>query len=584
MASTTQKLLAEFPDLEFTKLPTPSQHPIFATYKLDLTPYESTTLKAGHVKAEGRKSFRDDTIFEKNITVEMRDTAKIYADVFRPATSDTDKVPTIIVWSPYGKNGGGTTFDMFPYRMGVPASQTSGYEKFEGPDPADWCHRGYAVVHPDARGGLFSEGKLFMWGSQEAEDIHDTIEWISKQPWSNGSVCMAGNSWLSVAQQNYASRQHHPALKCIAPWWGFTDIYRHLVAPGGITSSRGPFLDLFYSVFAGQDEIEDLRKMLAKRPLFDDFWAEKLVNVENIDIPMYVCAGWILFHCPGSFNAFRNSKSTQKWLRVTTDFEWYDLHRPDSNDDLQRFFDRYTKGILNGWEEDTPKVRLSLFGFEGSLPNVHQRAETAFPLERQQLKTIYLNASSNSLVLSKPDAVGKVSHEGHSHTAASDFTYYFSSYTELIGYPKLKLWMSCDEHDDMDIIVQIRKIDSKGNPLVALNYPVPCSATDITPNSHIQYYGPEGYLRASHAVSRDETKWSSDKQEIFYAHDREEKIPPGKVVPLEITLLPMGIVFKEGEGIMLRVAGHMLEPTPDALPGQEPTDTNVGLHNIHTDQ
>ncbi len=61
---------------------------------------------------------------------------------------------------------------------------------------------------------------MMRWGPLEAQDVHDTVKWISEQLWSNGSVGMAGNSWLAVSAINAASRDPHPALKCIAPWEG----------------------------------------------------------------------------------------------------------------------------------------------------------------------------------------------------------------------------------------------------------------------------------------------------------------------------------------------------------------------------
>lgn len=35
---------------------------------------------------------------------------------------------------------------------------------------------------------------------QEGQDGADVVEWIAQQPWSNGSVGMAGNSWLAACQ------------------------------------------------------------------------------------------------------------------------------------------------------------------------------------------------------------------------------------------------------------------------------------------------------------------------------------------------------------------------------------------------
>ena len=49
---------------------------------------------------------------------------------------------------------------MIPHRAGVAKSTLSGYEKWEAPDPAEWCARGYAVVNADARGVFDSEGHI----------------------------------------------------------------------------------------------------------------------------------------------------------------------------------------------------------------------------------------------------------------------------------------------------------------------------------------------------------------------------------------------------------------------------------------
>jgi hypothetical protein len=143
--------------------------------------------------------------------------------------------------------------------------------------------------------------------------------------------------------------------------------------------------------------------------------------------------------------------------------------------------------------------------------------------------------------------------------------------------------MSCEEKDDMDVVVQIRKLDSKGNLLAGLNFPAPVPASEAPECETAKTYGPQGFLRASSAASRDEMRSSADGQEILYRHDCEEKISPGTIVPLDITLWPMGMVFAAGEGIMVRVAGRFLsEPSVEAMRPQATDDENVGKHNIHT--
>ncbi len=52
-------------------------------------------------------------------------------------------------------------------------------------------------------------------------------------------------------------------------------------------------------------------------------------------------------------------------MRIHNAQEWADLYKPHNSDDLQKFFDRYLKGIDNGWEKDTPPVRLSMISFTG---------------------------------------------------------------------------------------------------------------------------------------------------------------------------------------------------------------------------
>lgn len=123
---------------------------------------------------------------------------------------------------------------MAPFRAAIPKERTSGYEKFEAPDPAEWCERGYAIINIDARGAGKSGGDLHFWGIQEAEDIYDTITWISEQPWCNASVGLVGNSWLAMSQINFVSRFNHPALKAIAPMEAATDSYRDVQLRGGM--------------------------------------------------------------------------------------------------------------------------------------------------------------------------------------------------------------------------------------------------------------------------------------------------------------------------------------------------------------
>ncbi|WP_336963198.1 CocE/NonD family hydrolase [Chryseobacterium contaminans] len=50
----------------------------------------------------------------------------------------------------------------------------------------------------------------------ESQDIYEVIDWVSKQPWSNGKVGMIGGSYLGFSQWA-ATKKLHPALKTIVP-------------------------------------------------------------------------------------------------------------------------------------------------------------------------------------------------------------------------------------------------------------------------------------------------------------------------------------------------------------------------------
>jgi putative CocE/NonD family hydrolase len=192
----------------------------------------TTTLPAGHLKSPGSRALPTSIIFDRDVEIPLRDGVRLRADVFRP-NSDT-KVPALVVWGPYGKTGSSPlNLHVMPGRAGVEQSRLSGYESFEGPDPAEWVARGYAIVNVDSRGTVNSEGDIRVQGSAEGRDGCDAVEFIAALPWCNSSVGMAGNSWLAMVQYHIAA-QDPPHLKCVAPLEGLSDLLREQVCRGGI--------------------------------------------------------------------------------------------------------------------------------------------------------------------------------------------------------------------------------------------------------------------------------------------------------------------------------------------------------------
>ncbi|KAF2654184.1 alpha/beta-hydrolase [Lophiostoma macrostomum CBS 122681] len=474
-----------------------------------------------------------------------------------------------------------------PLRDGVNA--LSGLDKFEAPDPAEWCPRGYAMVQVDARGCYDSEGDIFVFGTQEGRDAYDTIEWIAKQPWSNGSVGLVGNSWLAITQWFIAAEQP-PHLKAIVPWEGIGDFYRESICRGGIPSPH--FWDFLAKTFNGKNSREDVGAMIRKYPLMNEYWADKKPQLSKIEVPMYVLASYSTgLHLEGSIRGWKYASSKNKWLRIHPTQEWHDLYQLDANDDLQRFLDRYLLGHNNGWDS-TPNVRLSLIRY--NRPPISFRSEDTWPPSRVQYETLILNAADGSMQENEVEIAESVSYDSTSwDDDGAHFVYRFGQYTELVGFSKAVLFMSCDDLDDMDVYVMIRKLDRDGNPLVGLNILMAHQKrgtleSDIRDENLYKYLGPHGCLRASKRRVAPEPGLTEDLSksvtptELWYPHDKSEKVKPGDIVRMEVAIWPGGMVFEEGESLRFEVKGH--NPVLPEFPALHRTLTNLnqGRHVLHT--
>jgi uncharacterized protein len=87
---------------------------------------------------------------------------------------------------------------------------------------------GYAVVQQHERGRYLSEGEMRMLGRAD-EDGWDTLDWISKQPWSNGRIATYGCSSSAENQMKLASLGHpaHKAMIVGSPGVGIAEAGPH---------------------------------------------------------------------------------------------------------------------------------------------------------------------------------------------------------------------------------------------------------------------------------------------------------------------------------------------------------------------
>ena len=519
-------------------------------------------LPKGYVHVPGAKPLNCEILLERDAAIPMRDGAVLRADIFRP--NDDEKVPAILCASIFGKNGSYANYDfcakMFghPNRMNVPLGTLSELNMFEATDPAWWVEHHYAVINLDIRGVGMSQGRAHYFDSQDAMDNYDAIEWLARQSWCSGKVTMQGNSWLGITQW-YAAAARPPHLCCIAPWEGHANMYVDEYMRGGIPRFAVQREEMCF----GNYEMEDLRAEMMAYPLYNDFWRDKAADFARIDIPVYAVASYgSQVHVRGTFEGFRSIASKEKWLRVHNTQEWPDQYRPENLEDLLKFYDHYCKGIDNGWE-NTPTIRMCVLDPGGE--DILYRPETEFPLARQELKKLYLNAETLSLDPQAPPGESKVSYVSDDGRTLLQFRYTFTEETEITGYLKLKLWLAAEDNIDADVFARAAKKSAQGEYL------------SIGAGTS-RYSGPNTMLRAS-LRELDEVK--STPCEPFHTFTRPRLLTKGKPVELELGFWPTALIFHPGQVLELTIAGF--DYLSENAPKDVVADTrNRGRHTVYT--
>lgn len=124
--------------------------------------------------------------------VRMRDGTQLATDIYLPP--EGGPAGTVLVRLCYDKDGRYTFMPHLAPRV---------------------TSRGYAFVVQDVRGKFRSGGTTLAF-VHEARDGYDTLEWISRQAWSDGKVGMFGDSYYGFTQWAAVS-SGHAALKAIVP-------------------------------------------------------------------------------------------------------------------------------------------------------------------------------------------------------------------------------------------------------------------------------------------------------------------------------------------------------------------------------
>ncbi|MEQ8800788.1 MAG: CocE/NonD family hydrolase, partial [Haliea sp.] len=130
---------------------------------------------------------------ERSYFVPMRDGARLSTDLYIPEGLDRP-LGTVLERTPYNKNSDDT---------GIVSRA-----KF-------FASHGFVYAAQDKRGKYESEGE-YLTTANDIEDGDDTIDWIAKQPWSNGKVGQMGCSYPGFTTM-MSAQSLNPHLAAIIP-------------------------------------------------------------------------------------------------------------------------------------------------------------------------------------------------------------------------------------------------------------------------------------------------------------------------------------------------------------------------------
>lgn len=334
-----------------------------------------------------------------DIMVPMRDGVKLATDLYFPAVDGhraPGKFPAILDRTPYDK---------------TPRAA-------QGNDPWYFAMRGYVFVFQDVRGHGKSQGH-FMIYTNEGNDGYDTVEWIAKQPWSNGEVGTSGYSY-DAATQNALAREDPPHLKSMFIGYGTANYHDDTEANQG---AFGLSHDILYTMTHAMNSrvarsnpvimhhlqyehahiYEWMRMPLSKtiqlfdgvpnakawytswvnHPSIDSYWRQNGYMFEGFykdypDIPIYFMGGWYDMFLRGTITNYDGLSKIHKSptllticgsihgplaasRRVQNDVDMGPNAPVDWDEMRLQWFDQTLKGMNTGVLSQ-PRVKLFIMG------------------------------------------------------------------------------------------------------------------------------------------------------------------------------------------------------------------------------
>jgi putative CocE/NonD family hydrolase len=384
-----------------------------------------------------------------------------------------------------------------------------------------------------------------------------------------------------------------PHLTCIAPYDGHIDIYNGWAYPGGIPSE---FMSLWWngnvrpinrSPFAGPPRQipYDVPYEIGLHPTFDAWWAERVVAplLPSVEIPVFSIGVWakLDLHLGGNILGWRAVRGP-KWLMVTgapnafeacAEFEAVPFHR----DVLAPFYDRFLKGLDNGFELRAP-VQVFVRGAQ-CLEN-----HAAWPPQGAREAAFHLRAGAAGHVKSLND--GRLDIAPPIETGETAYDYPRPDWAigvakldvagpdplaEILTFTTPPLDAPLSIRGPCEFVAYLSSTRSDADLIVRLTH-VPPPGTGQRPAIVTK-----GWLRASHRALDPDL---SGPREPILSHTRIEPLPIGEIVELRVPLMHAAYDIAEGSRLRIEVAnGDSLFTDP--IFSHSYTPDKVGRDTLH---
>jgi putative CocE/NonD family hydrolase len=489
--------------------------------------------------------------------IPLPDGVRLAADLFVPTGGEAgERFPVLLEYLPYRKSESrGSNYALYSY----------------------FVRRGYIVARVDIRGTGNSEGQLIAheYTDQENDDGEVVIDWLSKQPFSNGNVGMFGISWGGFNSIHLAMR-NPPALKAIIAVDATDDLFQDDVhymdgimhvdsweMSQDLDNARPGAPDYVIDEDYFRNRFDTPPWMLTyKRQQRDGpFWDRTTLKAryESIRVPTFVIGGW--------YDGYRDSvprmlEHLQAPVKaIVGPWSHYYPHdaspkpRIEWRHEAVRWYDYWLKGRDTGIL-DEPRFAVFVRRWHPPGPVLEQvdgawRWEEGWPIERIRERTLYPQPNHDLADEAPPrethqlryaattgvEAGGPVMWWGdaaHDQRPTDAFSLIYDTppldqEVEILGLPRALLRVSTDA--------------PRANWIVRLS--------DVAPDGTVTQVAGAGF----NGTHRESAK-------------RPTALEPGKTFSLEIEMHFTSWVFEEGHRIRFAVNNAqwpMLWPTPHPM-------------------